>query len=121
MVELAPLSGPSAVADEVASVWGLRPGEVADPVEVVTAYMRGRRLLLVVDNCEHVLGAASDLVSAVLSASTGVAVLATSRESLGIPGEAVYRVPSLALPADETDSESDAVALFLDRAGGLRR
>jgi predicted ATPase/class 3 adenylate cyclase len=117
MVELAPLSEPTSVGHEAAALWGLRPGEGTDPIEVVKAHLRGRRLLLVVDNCEHLLAAASDLVSGVLSAGRGVSVLATSRESLGISGEAVYRVPSLTLAADDGPlDESDAVTLFLDRA-----
>ena len=116
MAELGPVADPSLVVNAVAEVWGLRPGEGARLIQVVKAHLEGRRLLLVVDNCEHVLAAASALVAEVLAAAPGLSVLATSRESLGIPGEAVYRVPSLRLPEAGDATGSEAVRLFLDRA-----
>ncbi len=121
MVELAPVADPDLVVTEVAQLWGLRPGEGVPLIQVVRAHLAARRLLLVIDNCEHVLGAAAALVIQVLAAGSGVSVLATSRESLGVPGESVYRVPSLGLPTAEGEAvDSDAVRLFLDRAGHVK-
>lgn len=120
MAELAPISDSALVINEVADLWGLRPGEGVDLIRVVKSHLSARTLLIVLDNCEHVLEAAASMVSEVLAASPGLTVLATSRESLGLPGEAVYRVPSLGLPSDQSDpGDSDAVHLFLDRASRL--
>lgn len=121
MVELDPISDGDLVASEVANLWGLRPGEGIDLVQVIAGHLTRRRLLLVVDNCEHVRASAARVVAALLAAASGLSVVATSRESLGIPGETVYRVPSLGLPASgAVDVDSDAVRLFLDRAGRVR-
>jgi len=75
--------------------------------------LQGRVRLLVFDNCEHVVDTAADLVEAILSASTTVRILATSREGLGVGDEQLWRVPSLDV---RSGSDSDAVALFADRA-----
>ncbi|MFO7548569.1 MAG: adenylate/guanylate cyclase domain-containing protein [Acidimicrobiia bacterium] len=121
MVELDPISDGDLVASEVANLWGLRPGEGIELVQVIVGHLAGRRLLLIVDNCEHVLASAARVIDTLLAAGPGLSVVATSRESLGIPGETVYRVPSLGLPADgAADVDSDAVRLFLDRAGRVR-
>ncbi len=121
MVQLAPVADPALVINEVAQLWELRPGDGVTLLQVVNAYLASRSLLLVMDNCEHVLETAATLVSEILAASPGVSILATSRESLGVPGEAVYRVPSLALPSDDTvAADSDAVQLFVDRAEMVR-
>jgi predicted ATPase/class 3 adenylate cyclase len=118
-VDLAQVQEASRVALATASALGLReqPG-VAIPDTLVDA-LAPRRSLLILDNCEHILDAAGDLARALLERCERVAILATSREGLGIPGEQVFTVRSLAMPqdADPTSIErSDAVALFLDRA-----
>ncbi len=88
---------------------------------MLAGYLAGKDLLLVLDNCEHVLTAVVEAVEPVLRGSPGLKVLATSRESLGIGGESVFHVPSLALPDDtEHAAESDAVKLFLDRVHSTR-
>ena len=79
-------------------------------------YLADKHMLLIVDNCEHMLDAASHVVAELLRAASGVRILATSRESLGVPGEIVYHVPSLQV----ADAESEAVSLFLDRAHAVR-
>jgi predicted ATPase len=77
--------------------------------ESLAAYLRGRRVLVVLDNCEHILDACAELLDALLSRCGELCVVATSREALGIEGERVFRVPLLEL-------ETDAVRLFIDRA-----
>jgi predicted ATPase/DNA-binding CsgD family transcriptional regulator len=92
------------------------------PAERLVRVLRDQHRLLVVDNCEHVRGSCADLMTMVLSSCPQVVVLATSRESLGVPGEVTWRVPSLTFPWPEqppaaTDLESfEAAALLLDRA-----
>jgi len=121
MVELGPVADDDLVVNEVADLWELRPGDGVPLERVVTAYLSTRRLLLVVDNCEHVLETVSALIGSLLVACPHITVLATSRGSLGIAGETVYRVPPMGLPADDADpTESDSVRLFLDRARRVR-
>ena len=93
-----------------------------DPLEqVVHERLRAGRLLLVLDNCEHVLGAAAELVRSVLASCPDVVVLATSRERLGIAGERVVPLSPLGLTAStEGGDESEAARLFTDRAGRSR-
>src|SRR5262249_26585964 len=85
----------------------------------LTEALAGRQLLLVLDNCEHLAAAAADLCMALLLAADEVRVLATSREPLGVPGEARYRLPPLELPGPGGPAGvagSEAVVLFVDRA-----
>lgn len=94
--------------------------------ESIVAFVTSRSLLLVLDNCEQLVGAVAELVALVLERSPGVVVLATSREPLGVPGEVTWRVPSLSVPpledpvALESIGTSDAVALFIERAHAVR-
>jgi predicted ATPase/class 3 adenylate cyclase len=91
--------------------------------EALATYLSPRRLLLVLDNCEHVLDGASRLAEAVLAHAPDVTVLATSREALGVDGEAVYRVGTLPLPEEGAGAQgartSAAVQLFIDRSGSV--
>jgi predicted ATPase len=86
----------------------------------VVEFFRPKELLLVVDNCEHVLGAAAELVEELERSCPHLVVLATSREGLAIEGEQVVPVPSLSAPAQGADlaavANSDAVRLFVERA-----
>jgi LuxR family transcriptional regulator, maltose regulon positive regulatory protein len=118
--DLAPLQDPDLVAVTVADVLGVRQ-EAGRPVaEAVVQAVGGRRLLVVMDNCEHLIGACAKLAEALLRGCPNLALLATSREPLGIGGEQVYRVPSLGVPAEDDDVEaieaSEAVRLLADRA-----
>jgi predicted ATPase/DNA-binding CsgD family transcriptional regulator len=119
LTELAAVQEPGLVAAEVAAVLGVRelPGErVADSL---AAALARRQLLLVLDNCEHVLGAAAELCGALLAAADDVRVLATSREPVGVAGEARYRLPPLTLPGPDAPADGggcEAVTLFVDRA-----
>jgi len=121
LVELAPIADPALVPQTVASALGLRePARHA--TEALVDFLRPKSLLLVVDNCEHLLAASADLCAALLRRCPKLRVLATSREPLGIAGEASYRVPSLSLPdpqqspSPETITQYAAVRLFVERA-----
>lgn len=122
LVELAALDNPGQVLQAVAEVTGMRdlPGPLT--VGAVAEFLAGRRLLVVLDNCEHLLAACADLAGALLHACEHLCMLATSREPLGIAGEIVWRVPSLALPdpdrlpALEELAAYDGVQLFVQRA-----
>src|SRR5262245_23201474 len=109
LVELAALSDPGLVPQAVASALGVReaPGRAIE--ETLVGYLRERSLLLILDNCEHLVDACARLADALLRACPGLRVLATSREALGIGGEVSWRVPSLALP--DPGSQAPARAL----------
>jgi predicted ATPase/class 3 adenylate cyclase len=108
IVELAPVGDPDAVAPAVASTLSIRPQEGLTVVESIVDWLRGRRVLLLLDNCEHVLAHVGDLVAAIVPRCATVTVMATSREPLSVSGERVVPVAPLAT--------SNAVALFCDRA-----
>jgi predicted ATPase/DNA-binding SARP family transcriptional activator len=124
VVELARLSSPEAVPHAVAAALGVVLPAGRDPADALVDALRPRRMLLVVDNCEHVLPAASRLVEALARRCPKITVVATSRERLGIGGEHVWPVLPLPVPpsaASEGEVEaSPAVALFLDRARAAR-
>jgi predicted ATPase/DNA-binding winged helix-turn-helix (wHTH) protein len=108
LVELAPLSDSTLIPQAVAKALDVRQEGTGDLADAIAAWMEPRRLLLVLDNAEHLVASCAELAEQLLRRCAGLAILATSRERLGIVGEATYRVPSL--PADE------AARLFLDRA-----
>lgn len=112
-VDLAPLSHQELVAETVAGVLSVRTGS-ASVLETLQDALANRRLLLLLDNCEHVVDACAKLADRLLRSCPGVHILATSREPLGIDGELVYRVPSLLV--DGASADSDAVQLFAERA-----
>jgi predicted ATPase/DNA-binding CsgD family transcriptional regulator len=118
--DLAALRDPDLVAVTVADVLGVRQEPGRPVLESVVEVVGGRRLLVLLDNCEHVLGACAKLADVLLRDCPGLALLATSREPLGIAGETVYRVPSMRTPADGDDAgavrASEAVRLLADRA-----
>ncbi len=121
LVELAPISRLAPVAAAVAQALGVRESPDAALLDTLLAHLKYRRVLLLLDNCEHVMDDARALSSAVLRACPEVRLLATSRESLNIAGERLYRLPSLAVPptrelSPEAALQYGAVALFADRA-----
>ncbi len=113
LVELAPVGDPGAVPDAVATALGVSPQAGRSVTASVAETLAGRRLLVVLDNCEHVLDAAGDLVEAILAASSTVSVMATSREGLRVGGEHLWPVPSLDVAEG---AGSAAVELFTERA-----
>ena len=120
-VELAPVTDPAMILNTIASTFGLREQPNRPLLDVVTRYLRPRRLLLILDNCEHLVEEVANVAAAILRAAPHVRLLATSREPLRIGGEHVYRVPSLAVPPDgaltsEEALQYGAIALFAARA-----
>ena len=119
LVELAPVADPAQVAAVVAAALGVRDQPGVPPGEAVARVLARQQVLLVLDNCEHVIGAAAELCAGLLAAADDVRILATSREPLAVAGEARYRLAPLALP-DLDDlavaARAEAVALFADRA-----
>jgi hypothetical protein len=121
-VDLAPIGTAAFVVAQLASVLGVREEAGTPLLESVLAYLKPKRLLLILDNCEHVLDAARDLADAIVRHCPGVRIIATTREALGVDGEAVYRLPALGVPAErerlsaEEALRYEAVALFVARA-----
>jgi len=124
LVELAPVSEPERVSSVVASTLAVSEDPHRQLTETLADELRSRHLLLVVDNCEHLLAASADLMATLLSAAPDLHVLATSREALAVPGEVVIPVPSLAVPDAGADVSAlgnfAAVQLFAERARAVR-
>ena len=125
LVELTALADPALVTQTVAMAVGVRE-EHRPLIQTLLDYVKSRSLLLVLDNCEHVLSASAELVQTLLQACPQLRVLATSQEALGIAGEAVYRVPSLTMPDPghlpplEQLTEFESIRLFVERAAASR-
>ncbi len=119
LAELAAVRDPAQVAAVVAAALGIREQPEISLADTLARALAGQQLLLVLDNCEHVIGAAAGLCAGLLAACDDVRVLATSREPLAVAGEARYRLAPLGLPApgDGADAAgSESVMLFVDRA-----
>ena len=113
LVELAPVGDPGAVGDAVATALGITPQSGLSIIDSVAGGVATRRLLLVLDNCEHVLDAVAVLVEAVLARSESVKIVVTSREGLRVGAEHVWLVPPLGVGPG---TDSAAIALFVERA-----
>ncbi|MGA7987385.1 MAG: LuxR C-terminal-related transcriptional regulator [Candidatus Dormiibacterota bacterium] len=122
LVELGEVSDGELVTDAVLAALDLRDQASAKPMEILLAHLRERQLLLVLDNCEHLLEAAARFVTEVLRAAPGVRVITTTREPLQVSGEYVVPVPPLELPSVDGGEpltqlqQNEAVALFIERA-----
>jgi predicted ATPase len=122
LVELAPLSDPGLVPQTVATVLGLKEEPGKPIVQTLTAHLNDKWLLLLLDNCEHLLDGCAQLADVLVRQCAHLKILASSREALGIGGEQAYRVPSLSLPDPKQVHTSvsvapfEAVQLFTDRA-----
>lgn len=98
LAELAPVADPASVIAEVARALGVQDEPHATIDVSLADYLRFKSMLLLLDNCEHVIGAAAALAESLLETSASLTIMATSREALGVPGEAIVQVPSLAVP-----------------------
>jgi predicted ATPase/class 3 adenylate cyclase len=121
-VELAPLSDLELIPQAVLSTIGLNEQAGKPAMDLLVEYLRDRRSLIVLDNCEHLIDASAKVAHALLKAAPELKILASSREALGVRGELSYPVPSLSspdikkLPQVEKLSQYEAVRLFIDRA-----
>ena len=113
LVELAPVRDPAAVEDVVAGTLGTAPRPDVTLVVALTQAIGSRRMLIVLDNCEHVLDKAADLVETLLARCPNLAFLATSREGLQVAAEQLWPVPPLKV---DSGIDSEAVTLFVERA-----
>ncbi len=125
LVELDSIPEGQDVPGAVAEALDLRALPGGALVDAIAADLAPRELLLVLDNCEHVIGASATLADALLRAAPRLTILATSREPLRVPGEVVFRVPSLAIPDPDAAATPaallgyEAVRLFVERAGAV--
>jgi predicted ATPase len=126
MVELAQVGDPHLVADTVAAALRLEPAAGSHPLRTLVGRLAPETLLLVLDNCEHLLSACAELATAIRRSCPGVTLLATSREPLHVPGEVTFRVPSLELPEPAAVGDPARLAtlasvrLLVDRARDVR-
>jgi predicted ATPase len=126
LVELAPLTDPGAVPQAVASVLGVKEEAGGAVIDALLRFVRDRCLLVILDNCEHLVDAAADLAKRLLQAGPRVTVLATSRDGLQVTGEHSYALQTLSVPQAHgtVDAEAltrhEAVRLFVDRASAAQ-
>ena len=122
LVELAPVLDPVLVPRTTALTIGLRDEPQRPIIDMLCDYLHEKKLLILLDNCEHLVEACARMADRILHTASGILILASSREALGIGGEVTYRVPSLGvpdlshLPSVETLDQYEAVRLFIDRA-----
>jgi non-specific serine/threonine protein kinase len=131
LIELAPLSDSALVPQTLASVLGLKEEPGRALLATLTDHVRGKKILLILDNCEHLIQASAQLAESLLQVCSDVHILATSREILGIAGERAFVVPSLSMPDPHTIlsvgadlasalTQYEAVRLFADRAATVK-
>jgi len=125
LVELAALSEPALVVQAIADVFDVREQQAVSLVELVIRHIDDRRLLLLLDNCEHLVEACASTAQALLTGCPNLRIMTTSRQSLRIPGEVVFRVPSLPVPDPDAVMDPaelapiDSVRLFVERAQAI--
>jgi predicted ATPase/class 3 adenylate cyclase len=121
-VELAPLTDPELISQTILATLGVNEQPGWPPIELLKEYLHGKRLLIILDNCEHLIEASAKVTDILLNAAPDLKILASSREALRLKGELGYPVPSLSLPdikrlpVLEQFSQYEAVRLFIDRA-----
>ena len=126
LIELAPLSDQDLVPQAIASVLGVRETPGTALVDSLCVHLVARDILLILDNCEHLIEDCADLAGALLRSCPKLRILATSREALGMPGEALFAVPPLSLPDPrrlptvEILPSYEAAGLFVERARAVR-
>lgn len=126
LVQLSTITDPDQVAAQAAYAIGLQERQGAPVADTLFEYLEQRSVLLVLDNCEHLISSVAKFVDRLLNVASNCGVLATSRELLRVRGEVAYRVGSMALPEDGSDLDPeeigrfDAVRLFVDRGRAVR-
>lgn len=119
-VDLSPISSPSLVPATVAAVIGIREELGLTLLDTLADYLRSRKVLIVLDGCEHLVSTSAELAEHLLLRAAELSVIATSREALGLRGEKVWRVPSMLVPEVSSETGSltkyESVALFVERA-----
>ncbi len=126
LAELAPVAARGLIPPTLLSIFNLREDPHRSAVELLSDYLRGRSMLLLLDNCEHLIEGCAVIAEALLSACPQLHVLATSREALGIPGEVDYHIPSMStpdtshLPPLDELAGVESVRLFLERAAAVK-
>ncbi|HNM37012.1 MAG TPA: helix-turn-helix domain-containing protein [Anaerolineales bacterium] len=121
-IELASLSDPNLLPQTIQNILGLIEQKNTSPLQTLQEYLKEKKILLVLDNCEHLVEACATVAHTLLSHTTSLKILASSREALGVQGEFAWRVPSLSVPDTDKGVEADqlsryeAVKLFIERA-----
>jgi predicted ATPase/class 3 adenylate cyclase len=125
LVELAPLTEETMVLPAIAKVFALQPDPARSLETVMADFLRDKKMLMLLDNCEHLIETCARVADELLGGSSGLVILASSREALGVPREMVLRVPSLSVPAHAGVSvaelqHSEAAQLLAERARAVR-
>jgi predicted ATPase len=128
LVDLAPLTDPALVPQRTAGVLSVRDEPGTPLTRRLAEFLHNKSLLLILDNCEHLIAAVAELAETLLQSCPDIKLMVTSREPLGIAGETTYRVPSLRLPPEDLPApglahavaQYEAVRLFVDRAATIR-
>jgi predicted ATPase len=121
-VDLTPLTDEALVPQAIAHVLGVQESSTQPLIQSVQSFLHDKQLLLVLDNCEHLIGACAKLAQDLLMQCANLRILATTREALGITGEVVYQVPTLSFPSSQHQKligslmQYEAVRLFVERA-----
>jgi non-specific serine/threonine protein kinase len=122
LIDLAPVLDPDLVPRTTATTIGLREEPQRPVIDMLCDYLSTKKMLIILDNCEHLVDACANMSEQILRTASDVRILASSREALGVAGEVTYRVPSLRLPdrdhlpSLEAMNQYEAVKLFIDRA-----
>jgi predicted ATPase/DNA-binding CsgD family transcriptional regulator len=119
LAELSALRNTELLARTVAAALGVPDQGAGDPLDLLADYLADRHLLLILDTCEHLVDGCALLSEVLLRAAPRLRILATSREPLDVMGEQALLISPLDIPADDSDTDTDAVRLFLDRAEGM--
>lgn len=126
LIELAALTDPTTVAHRVSTVLGLRDPPARPAIETLLEHLKAKNILLVLDNCEHLVQACAHCAETLLKACPNLQIMATSREALGVRGETIFPVPALSmpsagkpLPTPKVLQQYEAISLFVERAQAL--
>jgi len=122
IVELAPVTVPDHIDQAIAEVFGIKEQPGSTLIQIITNYLKNKNLLIILDNCEHLITACSEMVEQLLKSTEQISILSTSREALNVADEVSWRVPSLSLPENGKElsanemNQYEAVQLFVTRA-----